>query len=138
MKAAVLAVLALILAPGAAQIVEDLHVDFPEGVVEEHTSYTELPGAFGVSVHIYGASADTDLSDFEAEWEELMAGLHRFDRKPFSFDQAELDLRLLGYENYSIEELAVLVGVAWGYNATESGMVYLDDGTIFDLSEVIG
>lgn len=40
-----------------------------------------------------------------------------------------------GIEYYSIDEIVVLVGPAWGYNVNRAGIVTLDDGE-FDLREV--
>jgi len=43
--------------------------------------------------------------------------------------------RVVGIEYYSIDEIIVLVGPAWGYNVSRSGIVSLDGGE-FDLMGV--
>lgn len=43
---------------------------------------------------------------------------------------------VVGMEYYSIDEIVVLVGPAWGYNVSRAGIVTLDDGE-FDLKEVV-
>lgn len=48
--------------------------------------------------------------------------------------QADLD-RIPYLEAYSLAELMELVGVAWGYNVSETGVATLADGT-FDLGAV--
>lgn len=43
--------------------------------------------------------------------------------------------RVEGLEGYTLDELMVLVGVAWGYNCSREGVVTLVDGT-FDLGAI--
>lgn len=109
-------------------MVEHLHVDYPGGYCESQLSYTNRdltsPGGTAfISVHIDGEPSDSDPLDFDQTWRNLSDTILWPEEGPTLLDLwSDLD-RVEGLETYSLEELRVLVGPAWGYNVTKTGTV---------------
>lgn len=86
-----------------------------------------------VDRHIYGLTvAALVLLLIVGLWDKCDAA----ETTPAEDLQYRLD-SVVGWEDYPIDERMVLVGVAWGYNVSRTGIVHFGDGATYDLRGVV-
>ncbi|MGB3943173.1 MAG: hypothetical protein WBK88_00070 [Methanothrix sp.] len=85
-----------------------------------------------LSIETYGMDQTFDPATMDANWDLLFA---EFGKTPDGTKLPDLweDLTRLQRGEFRLDELKVVVGIAWGYNVSQEGIVTLPGGETEDL-----
>lgn len=119
----------------AAEDMIGWHVDGPGGflpVEEVSTSaglvFAPVGSDIQVTIRTYGMDRPFDAAEMDADWDLLFTKTEG-PRLPDLWG----NLTRLQRGEFTLDELMVIVGVAWGYNVSKDGIVTLPGGDTDDL-----
>lgn len=85
-----------------------------------------------ISIETYGMDRPFDPAEMDANWDLLFAEFGKTPDGPKLPDLWE-DLNRLQRGEFTLDEMMVVVGIAWGYNVSQEGIVTLPGGDTEDL-----